>query len=192
MFRCSLWIFSKPYKCVSWPDPVGRTGSAICFVRILWTADFKSLLSVCSSRWCLGGLPLAPSNLNFDVSFMDASDSKRRYSYLSMMTTPDPLSGFVMTISSCRFGWWMAWKSNFGGRGWPVFRWMQLSATGCRIAAESSFRLLDRLGFNLHLPFRSWPSRPLWILEFFEELLEKYVACATSPAICYPYHDFQP
>ena len=60
--------------------------------------------------------------MNFVFSLMDASDNKRRYSDLSMTTTPDPLSGFVMTISSRCFNWWMALRSDFGGLG-PL-RWM--------------------------------------------------------------------
>ena len=61
----------------------------------------------------MGGLPLVfglsgSTDLNLVVSFTDASDSKRSYFDLSMMTTPDPLSGFVMTISSRCLSWWMA------------------------------------------------------------------------------------
>jgi len=35
---------------------------------------------------------------NLDVSAMDASERRRIYSVLSMTTTPEPLSGFVITM----------------------------------------------------------------------------------------------
>ena len=124
--RRPLWVLGNPYKCAS-REPVGRTESAIDFGRILRTMDSSSY-SFWGSGWqCLGGLPLVfglsgSTTLNLVASFMDASDNKRRYSGLSMTTTPEPLSGFVMTISSRRFNWLMALRSDLGDLG-PL-RWM--------------------------------------------------------------------
>lgn len=54
------------------------------------------------------GLPLlvglsGSTNRNSVASFMEASASRRRYSSLSITTTPDPLQGFVITMPSCFF-----------------------------------------------------------------------------------------
>ena len=45
------------------------------------------------------------TGMNLDVSAMDASERRRIYSVLSMTTTPEPLSGFVITMSSRRLRW---------------------------------------------------------------------------------------
>ena len=51
------------------------------------------------------------------------------------MTMPDPLFGFGIIMSSRRISWFMALSSAFGGAG--PFRWMSLSATDRRMAAEN-------------------------------------------------------
>ena len=54
---------------------------------------------------------------NLLVSLTDASDDNWKYSDLSITTTPDPLSGFVMTISLRRFNRLIAVTSVLGGFG---------------------------------------------------------------------------
>ena len=51
----------------------------------------------------------------------EASDNKRMYSDLSITTTPEPLSGLVITISVDRFNCLIADKSFLGGFG-PLCR----------------------------------------------------------------------
>ena len=105
-----------------------RTESAIGLGRILRTIDSRSSPSVGGvdgSVWVLYPLAFGLSGsltLNFVVSLMYASRNKRRYSDLSIMTTPDLKSGFVMTISSRRFNLWMALRSDFADLG-PL-RWV--------------------------------------------------------------------
>ena len=53
---------------------------------------------------------------------MEASDNSRRYSDLFITTTPDPLPGLVMTMSSRRFSCSMATESVLGGL--CTLRWM--------------------------------------------------------------------
>ena len=57
------------------------------------------------------------TGINLEVSAMDASERRRIYSTLSMTTTPEPLSGFVITMSSRRFSSLTAFTSDLGGRG---------------------------------------------------------------------------
>ena len=57
------------------------------------------------------------TEINLDVSAMGASERRRIYSVLSMTTTPEPLSGFVITMSSRRLSSLTAFTSDLGGRG---------------------------------------------------------------------------
>ena len=59
---------------------------------------------------------------NLLESSMDASDNSRRYSDLSITTTPDPLSGLVMTMSSRCFNCSMSSRSVL--EGFCTLRWM--------------------------------------------------------------------
>ena len=59
---------------------------------------------------------------NLLMSLTDASDNNRRFSNLFVTTTPDPLSGVVMTISLLRYSCSIAPKSVLEGFG-PL-RWM--------------------------------------------------------------------
>ena len=75
------------------------------------------------------------TNRNLLVSFIDASDSRRRYSGLSITTTPDPLSGFVTTTSSRFFRSSIACKRALGGFGLLLL--IYSSATHRKVAAAS-------------------------------------------------------
>ena len=75
----------------------------------------------------VGGLPLLgglskETAQNLLESLMDASDNNCRYSDLSITTTPDPLSGLVMTMLSRHFNCSMASRSVL--EGFCTLRWM--------------------------------------------------------------------
>ena len=105
-----------------------RTETAIGLGRILRTIDSRSSPSVGGvdgSVWVVYPLAFGLSGsltLNFIVSLMYAAHNKRRYSDLSIMTTPDLYSALVMTIKSRRFNLWMALRSDFADLG-PL-RWV--------------------------------------------------------------------
>ena len=64
-----------------------------------------------------------------------------------MMTTPEPLSGFVITMSSRFFSWLTDLRSAFGGFG--VFLSMYFNAIERRVAAARSFLSSERLGSSV-------------------------------------------
>lgn len=68
---------------------------------------------------------------------MEASDSRRKYSDLSITTTPEPLSGFVITMSSRFFSSSIAFKRVSGGL--RPFWLMKSSATDRSFVTVSSF-----------------------------------------------------
>ena len=56
------------------------------------------------------------AGVNLLVSTMDALERRQIYSLLSITTTPEPLSGFVITMTSRRFSSLTAFTSNLGDR----------------------------------------------------------------------------
>ena len=77
---------------------------------------------------------------------MDASDNSHRYSDLSITTTPDPLSGLVMTMSSHCFNCSMASRSVL--EGFCTLRWMTssvLQIVGLRPPIPSNHHFRDEV-----------------------------------------------
>ena len=60
--------------------------------------------------------PSPSTGRNLLVTFIDTSDSRRRFSELSITTTPDPLCGFVITMPSHFFRSVIAYKRALGLR----------------------------------------------------------------------------
>jgi len=95
----SLWVFGRPYMRGRW-EPVGR-------IALYSVFEINFSLFSCSNRCCifisisavLSLLAADPRSRNLVVSFRIAIILSL-FSFLLRITTPDPLSGFVMMMSS--------------------------------------------------------------------------------------------
>ena len=107
-----LWVFGRPYMHGRW-EPVGR----IALYNIF---EINFSLFSCSNRRCICASILAvlsllvagPRSRNLVVSFRTVIILSL-YSFLLRITTPDPLSGFVMMMSSLIQRDLIAWKHSF-------------------------------------------------------------------------------